>query len=119
MTEQQDQTGTPAVERRREPRRRVLFQGRLASGDANYTANCSIRDLTAGGARVSRFEPDSLSRKPVLIVVREGVAYWTRAVWADATNVGLAFERRADLDVNPPAEARPFRRLWLDQKLRA
>jgi hypothetical protein len=107
----------PPVERRRHPRRRVLFQGQLSTDDAAFTANCSIRDLTEGGARISRYDPDALGRRPVLIVVREGAAYRTRAVWSDQNSVGLAFEGRADLRHASTPAARVLRRIWMDHRL--
>lgn len=77
-------------ERRRDPRRRVLLQGKIVFPHNSFSSDCLIRDLSPGGARIG-VDTASLSQDPYLIVVRDALVHETRTMWTQAQQAGLRF----------------------------
>ncbi|WP_374571716.1 PilZ domain-containing protein [Phenylobacterium sp.] len=101
-------------ERRSERRRKVLMSGKIAWRDNMLSGDCTIRDLSDGGAKVRLADPLA-PNDPVLIVLRTGQAFAARTAWRHGALAGLAFEESYDL-TQPGPEPMPYtRRLWLDQ----
>jgi hypothetical protein len=106
-----DNRRPPAFERRREPRRRVLLTGKIVSADYSFTADCVIRDLSEGGARVV-VAPDAVCGEPFLIVVRSAMAHRSSGVWHGDGQAGLKFLDATNVSVDVPRHLRPVQALW-------
>ena len=75
-----DNGGRTPNERRREPRRRVLLTGKLVYPHNNFSADCTIRDLSANGARLI-VRSEDLSSDPFLIVVKKAIVHGALTAW--------------------------------------
>lgn len=100
------------TERRRNPRRRTLLAGKLAYGDPQVTANCTVRSLTQDGAMIEIETVDLLPREVALAVVSEGVAYEARVVWIRGLRCGLETYARHDLRGPVPEHLRRLQAVW-------
>lgn len=78
-------------EHRGAPRRRVLKAGLVAYNDRHSTLSCTVRDISATGARVrvdgSVSPPDTFD----LIVQIDGLEASCRVVWRNGPEVGVQF----------------------------
>jgi hypothetical protein len=100
------------AERRATARGRVLFRGKIIHGPG-LTADCSIRNLSAGGAGLKFPESMAAPRDFHLIVVRNGVAHRARRAWTRYPMVGVKFEASDDLTQPPiPLRLQGLRNLW-------
>lgn len=102
-----------AADRRGGRRNRVLLRGKIVHG-AGFSFDCSIRDLSAGGACVtlpqSQFDPGEMQ----LLVIRDGVVHRARTAWARPPMIGLAFEESHDFSEPAPPHLRSLRHLWVE-----
>jgi hypothetical protein len=76
---------------RQAPRRRVLKAGIAASNDRHLTVACTIRDMSATGARI---RPDGSVAVPdtfELIIESEGLEADCQVVWRKSNEVGVRF----------------------------
>ena len=103
----------PAADRRREPRRRVLLQGKVVFPHNSFSADCMIRDLSERGARIAVAD-QMITTHPFLIVVREAVIHQSTTMWTDPRQAGLRFDESHALDGEVPLRLRAMRRLWVD-----
>ena len=108
-----DHRGPDGAERRREPRRRVLLQGKIVYPHNSFSADCVIRDLSAGGARIT-LPPEAVSQDPFLIVVRQAVVHESTTVWSTPSFTGLKFDRSHSLGGETPLQLRHIQRLWTE-----
>jgi hypothetical protein len=80
-----------AGESRMSPRRRVLKAGIAASNDRRLTVGCTVRDLSATGARLrvegSLTVPDTFE----LIIELDGLEANCQVVWRSGSEVGVRF----------------------------
>ena len=104
--------GTVA-DRRREPRRRVLLQGKVVFPHNSFSADCMIRDLSEGGARIA-VDRQMITTHPFLIVVREAMIHQSTTMWTDARQAGLRIDESHALDGEVPLRLRAMKRLWID-----
>jgi PilZ domain-containing protein len=94
-----DETGAhlpPRVYQFRLPRTRTYLSGKLAYGDGDgpesaYTLDCSIRDLSESGARISIAQQQSLPTHVYLVIMRHAVTHLAKVVWQQFPNRGLQF----------------------------
>lgn len=98
--------------RRREPRLRTLLSGKLVFGVHGLTADCTIRNLTSGGAKLQSSLAASLPREVWLIVIKQARAYRATIAWRRGEEVGVRFDSEHDLvrDTNPDLAI--VRRVW-------
>jgi hypothetical protein len=97
-------------DRRSGRRGRVLLGGKVVYGEG-FSTDCTIRDLTETGARLTLPEHGA-PKDFYLIVVRDGIAYRSRTLWTKGREAGVAFETSYDLAGDVPAAIRPTRHLW-------
>ena len=108
-----DNGGRTPDERRREPRRRVLLTGKLVYPHNNFSADCTIRDLSPSGARLS-VRPEDLSGDPFLIVVKEAVVHGSLTAWRIGAQAGLFFVESVGLAGQTPPHLQDIQRIWMD-----
>ncbi len=103
----------------RPPRRRTCLNGKLVYGDGifapdgAFTLDCTIRDLSESGAKVTIFRRQPLPPDLYLIVVKSGIAHRARVVWLDFPARGLKFSASYQLDAALPDDLKFLRRLWI------
>ncbi len=108
-------------EQRSSRRPRVLLTGRLVFGEADLTVDCTIRDLTATGARLKLSGPAALPAKLKLIEVNSGRVHDCEVSWRRLPEIGVSFLSSQNLDVSESshdAELKRLRRMWLDARAR-
>jgi hypothetical protein len=108
-----DNASRPPHERRSEPRRRVFLKGKIVYPQNSFSADCTIRDLSAGGARIA-VNPEAISADPFLIVVKQAVVHQSRTAWQVGLQAGLRFVDSIDLGGETPLHLKPIQRVWLE-----
>lgn len=108
---------SPPLERRASARRRVLLTGKIVYPHNSFSADCTIRDLSAGGARIA-IAPEAISAEPCLIVVKDAVIHHSTTAWRQGAHAGLRFRRTFDLAVEAPLHLRNAQRIWMELMLR-
>jgi hypothetical protein len=104
----------------RPPRKRTCLNGKLVySEDASlpdgaFTLDCTIRDISEGGAKVVLSRRQLLPGDLYLIVVKYGVAHWAKVVWLEYPARGLKFSKTYKLSEPLPEELKFLRKLWGD-----
>ena len=106
-----DNDASPRDERRAEPRRRVLFKGKIIYPHNSFSADCVIKDLSPGGARIA-VAPEAMSADPFLIVVKEAVVHRSTTAWRNATQAGLRFHDTVSLASDTPLNLRHAQNIW-------
>lgn len=87
------------LERRRRDRRRMLAPGKLVFGNMMGAVDCTIGDISTGGARVRIAREKPVPDDLFLVHLREWTAYRARVVWRRSDgNLGLAFRKSHDLE---------------------
>jgi hypothetical protein len=106
-------TSPPPSERRKEARRRVFLKGKIVYPQNSLSADCAIRDISAGGARIT-VNPEAISADPFLIVVRDAVVHQSATAWQARGQAGLQFRRSFELTGNAPLHLRQIQRIWIE-----
>jgi hypothetical protein len=108
-----DNDPPPPHERRANARRRVLLTGKLVYPGNSLSADCTIRDLSAGGARIA-VAPGAIGADPCLIVVKDAVIHHATTAWRQGAHAGLRFHGGFSLAGETPLHLRGAQRLWLE-----
>ncbi len=100
-------------ERRPNQRRRFLLGGIVVLADGARTFDCTIRNQSAGGAKISHAKDVQLPLSFRLINIRDRIVYDAELIWAKESESGVAFKTRTNIsDITDPALAY-LGRLWL------
>jgi hypothetical protein len=97
----------------RPARRRTLLGGKLVYGDGAFTVDCTIRDVSEGGAKITLSRHQPLPSDLFLIIVKFGIAYQAKAMWVNFPARGLKFSKEYPLNMPLPVELKFLRPLWL------
>jgi hypothetical protein len=81
---------TPMQERRRAPRLRTLLGGRLVFDDGVSTMDCTVRNLSAWGARIVLADAFRLPRSFRLVVPHHHQTHRATIVWRKGDVAGVA-----------------------------
>ena len=92
-----DSEAPPPAERRPKPRSRVLLSGIIVHGDGAYSFDCSFRNLSETGARVSMGRNLQFPSEFFLINIRDRVAYDCKVVWNKGNEIGVTFKAKVAL----------------------
>jgi len=101
-------------------RKRTCLYGKLVYGngiftpDGALTLDCTVHDISEGGAKVSLTRQLPLPPDLYLIVVKYGLAYHAKIVWLHFPARGLQFLETYELVSALPAELKFLHRLWSD-----
>src|SRR5438552_7338617 len=79
----------PTADRRPQRRRRTLLGGRVTFNDGAHVFDCTIRDLSDGGARITVPGQQPIAPHVFLINIRDRVAYEALVVWNRGGQAGL------------------------------
>jgi hypothetical protein len=95
--------GPVRSERRPNRRQRVLLSGLVTFARGTQCFSCSIRNLTAHGARVSIRKRHGVPSQFYLINLHGQVAYDCKLVWNNGVEAGVAFRKSIPLgDLQDP-----------------
>jgi PilZ domain-containing protein len=108
-----DNEPPPPDERRANVRRRVLLTGKIVYPGNSFSTDCTIRDLSSGGARIA-VAPGAISADPCLIVVKDAVIHHATTAWSRGALAGLRFHESFSLSGETPLHHRNAQRLWLE-----
>jgi len=100
-------------DRRQALRRRVLLTGKIVYPHNSLSADCTIRDLSDAGARISA-APEAISGDPFLIVVKDAVIHEAKTAWRNSAHAGLHFKRTVSLTGETPLHLRHAQGLWVE-----
>lgn len=78
-------------ERRKLPRSRVYYGGKVAFNDRRSTLACVVRNFSQFGARIEFENPALVPDEVDFEIERKGISCLARLVWRDRFAAGLAF----------------------------
>jgi hypothetical protein len=79
------------IEKRAEPRHRVLKRGTLAFRGGG-AIDCTVRNVSPSGARVDVVSPISLPESFTLLIEADHFMRRCHPVWSHDTRIGVAFD---------------------------
>jgi hypothetical protein len=108
----------PAADRRPERRRRTLLGGRVTFNDGAHVFDCTIRDLSKSGARITVPGQQPIASHVYLINIRDRVVYDAVVVWNRGGHAGLSFQKTLQLAELTDKHLDYLKRLWLERAMR-
>jgi hypothetical protein len=108
----------PSADRRPARRRRTLLGGRVTYDDGAHVFDCTIRDLSDSGARITVPGQQPIAPRVFLINIRDRVVYEARVVWNRSGQAGLAFEKTLLLADLADKRLDYLKHLWLERASR-
>ena len=100
----------------RPPRRRTLLGGIVLFGPATLTADCTIRDLSKGGARIRLMAAIGLPPPLALLIPTQDAAFEASVAWSRGIEIGVAFRRALNLGAPSSEVEKAARRLWIARR---
>lgn len=94
------------LEKRVSRRARMKLPAKIVFGSKEYVLDCTIRDLSTGGARVAVPTVDVLPANLILIEPQNLLAFDSRVQWRRKALIGLSFNKAVSLDdpLNPTTQ---------------
>jgi hypothetical protein len=105
------EAGLRTVKPRGSERKRVLLAGKIANANGAQVVNCTIRDLSETGARVSPAGDVVIPQHCYLVVGKGGGVFEAEIAWIKLPQYGLKFERRIPLDDTLPPHLQFLKRI--------
>ena len=105
----------PPVELRKERRQRVLLSGLIFVPKTHSTFDCSIRDLSETGARITVVGDALMSTRFLMINIKSQVAYDVQCVRRKGREMALKILRPISLEDTASSEALQLRRLLVER----
>jgi len=99
-----------APEQRASPRRNVSLAAKVAIGAA--TADCTIRDVSASGAKLHAPSVLRLPEEVRLVILSEGILVHAQRVWARFPLCGLKFISVEEIQRSRHPDAVQLRDAW-------
>jgi PilZ domain-containing protein len=98
-----------STDKRRSRRRPLQHEGRIKRSDGEPQIPCSVRDISATGARLAVEMPAAVPNQFILLLSRDGRTRRACAVvWRSAEEVGVEFRSQPGAQPKPnPAAKRP------------
>jgi hypothetical protein len=103
----------PMAERRPAPRRRVIWRGRCAFLDGSRSFDCTIRDLSQSGARISIQGAQMIPQHFYLIDRTNRTVHEVKVAWNNGKQLGLQFLNSFDVDTIKDRELAFLKRLTI------
>lgn len=102
------------VERRGHPRETINAPARVLYGPSYaFWADCVIRDISQGGAKIQLPAIFKIPPRFVLLHYKAKTAFEAVQKWRRDELVGMSFEARHDLTVDPEAHMAGVHKAWL------
>jgi hypothetical protein len=78
-------------ERRITQRQKTLLAGKIVYGANRFAADCAVRDLSAGGARLSFADASGIPDSFELHLPSRGTAFRVEVRWRKGRQIGIKF----------------------------
>ena len=78
-------------ERRTAQRQKTLLAGKVVYGANRFAADCAVRDLSAGGAKLSFADPAGIPDSFELHLPARGRAFRVEVRWRKGRQIGVKF----------------------------
>lgn len=108
----------PTPERRPQRRTRVLLGGLIAFFEGTQYFDCTIRDLTNTGARVSLPRNQPIPSNVYLVNMRDRTAHEARVAWNNGKEAGLSFIKSFPLSETSEPKLIYLKKLWHERAMR-
>ena len=108
----------PTPERRPQRRTRVLLGARIAYQDGAQCFDCTIRDLTNAGARISLPRNQPMPSLVYLINMRDRTAHEAKVAWNNGKEAGLSFLASYPLNEIVDPKLAYLKQLWHERAMR-
>jgi len=95
---------------RRSPRRRVLKEGKLIFGQGHSVVDCTIDNMSEGGAHVRITSSHGVPQDFYLVEANRGIIHKAEVAWRTTTGIGLRILGPLDDAAAREALLRKFRR---------
>jgi hypothetical protein len=92
------------VEKRKAARSRTLLGGVIAFNSRASTMDCQVRNLSAGGAKITFSNTAAVPDQFDLKIARKDCSFRARMVWRAPNEAGIAFLGEYNQDVPVPLE---------------
>ena len=89
-------------DQRRAPRKRVLYEGRVVFNNRFSIIECTVRDLSATGAKIAFPHATPLPSEVELEIFKTRQNFRARVMWSDGKTHGLMFIDQAGTRLPPP-----------------
>jgi PilZ domain len=93
----------PFVERRHSVRERVQFQALIDIGGGSHPLNCTVMDVSEGGARIKVSSPAKLPNDFWLVITKDRMKRrQCQIVWRSKSQIGVKYLGDVHTDFFPP-----------------
>ena len=104
----------PGIEQRKAPRKAVLLTSKIVYGEGAHVFDCTIRDISVSGARITLSKGRDIPANVFLLDMVNRIAYDAVVVSQRAGGYGLQFKNTHPLaQINAP-ELRYLKRIWIE-----
>ena len=103
------------LDRRTDPRERVIYGGVIAADAKNLKIDCVVRNLSDSGANIELSSSEKMPDKVSIAIPKTGRSFLARIVWWRANRAGLEFQTSA-ADRNAPHSLDLEERLRISEK---
>jgi len=100
------------VDERGANRKRILLSGKVVYGEGNFAHDCTIRNLSETGARITLPKGECVPTRVFLIDKRTATAYEAAVTWIKAPDFGLQFHQVFHLEGQIPDKLQFLKRVW-------
>jgi hypothetical protein len=100
------------VNQRRALRKRTLLGGKVIFGEDNRVRDCTIRDISETGAKITMGHGECIPTRVYLMDRRAARVYEARVTWIKAPDFGLGFANGYSLEGELPPELQFLKRIW-------
>jgi len=105
------------LNRRKALRGKVFLGGKLNYSNSAFSPDCTIRDISESGARISVNVVGPIPENIFLIGLRDGVVYDAEVIWRNPPQFGLRFKSLYPVDALPQT-MHFLRQLWIESSRR-
>jgi hypothetical protein len=102
----------PYADQRSSPRRKALLPAKVVDRDSARSIDCTIRDISDGGAGIEFAADQIVPNQVFLIDMRSGNAHKAEVRWRKPRKAGLRFLQTISLREPVPEELQHLKRLW-------
>ena len=88
-------------EKRKHPRHRTFLRGKVEFNNRASSLDCTVRDLSDGGARLELADTVAIPEAFELSVPAKGMRHASYIKWRTKTHVGIAFAQPLSAPVEP------------------
>ncbi|MBI3700320.1 MAG: PilZ domain-containing protein [Afipia sp.] len=89
------------LDRRSDPRERVIYGGIIATDAKNAKIDCVVRNLSGSGANIELASSEKMPENFNIAIPKTGRSFLAKIVWWRANRAGLEFQTTAAGSGNP------------------